>query len=433
MKNLRCKTLAAGLMIAVSAFGGSITYDKQANVVWVCDFLEDAPATADDLLAADRQHGWGIVRYDTATDVYSLDASLYIGDDKNLGAFFQIGRPGHPRETLIVRGDVWIRPPKESPTRTDGRPAIVNRLTLGNPADPSIHATLKIACKTRGQFGVHVGIREKGLWIRRGDLYVYNSTITAATPDRQHALKSRGWYGSSIRLVNATLSWIDGNMTYGVDKDNSVIEGTTFAHGGIALRNGAQFARGCTFRDLQTAVAEGGCLDATLVNCVFEHNERNWTLGNSYGRGIRMIDCKVDPQSKPIQLRKNKVDPKRAAMRHIPIYPTYSEWASLAVKVTDGRAAPIFAAAVNVECARYPDAVQNPLALTDAKGLTPARVEDAILITTKRLQPTDTPGRVRSFLFSYRVTVSAAGFKEKAVPLAGMGKIPRPLVVVLEK
>jgi len=432
--NFRHIVLGCALLVACSAFGGSVIYDAQTNVVLVRDFLEDTPATADSVLAADREHGWDIIQYDAAEDVYTLDASLYIGDDKNLGAFFQVGRPEHPRETLIVRGDVWVRPPRESPLRTDGRPAIVNRLTLGNSTFPSIHATLKIACEKRGQYGVYVGIRNKSQWISRGDIHVYNSTITAATPDRQHALTSRGWYGSSFRLLNATLSWIDGNMTYGINRDNSVIDGTTFEHGGCALRNGKQFAKNCMFRYLDTAIAEGGCLDATLVNCTFANNQRNWTLGSSYGRGIRMIDCTIGPQSKPIQLRKNKVAPKRAAMRGIPIYPCYSEWTTVVVKVVNGSAAPLFAAAVNVECAQDPNAVENPLVLTDANGMTPQRVEDGtILITTRRLQATDTPGEPRSFSFEYRLTVSATGFKEKTLRLRSGRPIPKPIVVVLEK
>ncbi len=434
MKSLRDAALAAlAAAVAAKAFCGSIDYDPRARVVWVRDFLEDEPATADTILAADRGHGWGVMHYDAAKDVYRLDASLYIGDDKNLGAFFQIGRPGHPRETLVVRGDVWIRPPRKSPLRTDGRPAVVNRLTLGRPKDSSIRATLKIACERRGQFGVHIGIRDKTRWIHGGDLHVYNSVITAAIPDRRHALKSRGWYGSSIRLIRAKLSWVDGAMTYGVNRKNSLIEDTVFEHGGDALRNGEQFVKGCTFRDLQIAVAEGGCLDAVLVNCVFEHNQYNWTLGGAYGRRVRMIDCRIGPQSKPLRLWKNKVDPKRAAMRHIPLYPCYSEWKSLVVKVTDRSGAPVFAAAVNVDCPRDASAVENPLALTDAKGCTPTRLEDgAILIAVKRLRATDAPDRPRAESFLYRVAVQAAGFREKSLALSGSGEIPRPLVVALD-
>lgn len=426
--------LCSVLLIAVSALGGSIAYDGQTGIVWVCDFLEDAPATPDAILGADRENGWGIMTYERSSDVYTLDASLYIGNGQNLGAFFQIGRPGHDRETLIVRGDVWIRPPKESPTRTDGRPAIVNRLTLGSPTVPAIRATLKIACETRGQYGVHVGIRDKSQWTCRGDVHVYNSTITAAAPDRQHMLRSRGWYGSSIRLINATLSWIDGDMIYGVNRANSIIDGSTFEHGGTVLRNGKQFATNCTFRRLETAVAEGGSLEASLVCCTFADNQRNWTLGNSSGRGIRMIDCTIGPQSRPLRLTKNTVAPKRAAMRGIPIYPCYAELASVLVKVTDGDAAPVFAAAVNVECSEDPEAVQNPLVLTDRNGLTPGGVGDgAILITTSRLQATDTPDQPRAFSFDYHVTVSAVGFKEKAVLLKGEEEIPKPFVIVLEK
>jgi len=427
--------LLASLIISVSlgtAEGGEVLYCEAENAIWLKDFAEEAPADLTIVLDADRQNGWGKVRYDRATDTTVINASLWIGDDVTLGTFFQIGRKDHPSETVIVKGDVWVRPPKESTTRSDDRLSIVNRLRLGDPEDETIRATLRIACEQRQQYGVRIGFRDKETWISRGELHVFNSTITAAIADRDHMLKPWGWYGSDVQLVGATISWIDGTMTYGVQAHNGTIRRTTFEHGGAALRNGQQVARNCVFRNLETAVAEGGCLSATLIGCTFENNRRNWTLGGSSGVGVTMIDCDIKPQNEPIQLIKNRLSPEEAVRRRMPIYPTYTEWRMLEVKVVDPEGAMIPDAIVTVDCTEDPDAVQNGLTLTDATGLTPAdSTGGAVLITRKRLQATDDPEKPTEFDFTYNVSVHKRDYETKRILLKSNEQIPRPLVVEL--
>jgi len=374
-----------------------ITFDQEKNCIWLVGFPEEAPATMDTILVADKENGWGKVAYDSETDTYTVGTALWIGGDKSLGTFLQMGDTDHPNVTVVVRGTVWIRPPRESTPRSDGLASIINRLTLGNPEDRSIQATLKIDCETRGQHGVYIGCRSAKEWIRRGSLHVYNSTITAARQDRDHVWGTRdyadeikpGWYASDVRLINATISWFEGCVAYGTQtgtlghrepvdaiepSDVMIVEGTTFEHGDHGLQNGSQYLKNCVFRDMELAVAEGGCLGAKLVNCAFEGNRLDWTLGGYVGRGIVMLDCKLDGQRNTPVIRKNRISPEDSVRRGIPVYPCCLVRESLLIKTVDRRGNPVPNAMVIVSCQDDPAQVTRGATLTDQNGLTPRTV-----------------------------------------------------------
>lgn len=429
MKHL--SLISAILLASVWTAFGDILYDPATNVIQVMDYPEDMPATMDTILAADQKNGWGKVSYDKTTDTYTVKASLWIGIDQGLGTFMQIGRPDHPRETVIAHGNVWVKPPRLSLKRPDGRYSVVNRMTLGDPTNAFIQATLKIACEQRGQYGVHVG----DTWNRaRGDLHLYHSMITAATPDRDHQLSSQKWYGSDIRVMDSTLSWIQGNFIYGVNNDNGVLERSTFEHGGTALQNGNQFARDCVFRDLEIAVAEGGCLNATLVNCTFENNQRNWTLGAAQSEGITLIDCRVGPAKMPCQISPNRMTTEQARRPGATVYPVYRERRSLVIQIVDSRGRGIPDAFVHVDCSNAPTEVSHGLTLTDARGFTPEKLENkAILITSRKLQATDDPARPQVFSLVYTITVQAKGYQDATLQIIQGQDLPQPLVIKLAK
>lgn len=445
---IRFTTPAIRLLVMLSVLlptgirAGTMVYDTEEDAILVQGFAELTPATMDHVLQHDREQAWGKVLYDAEADTYTVDASLHIGSDQDLGTFFQIGREGHVAETVIVKGDVWIRPPQESPNRSDGRPAIVNRLTLGHVDNAQIRPALKIACTTAGEFGVFIGLRTDTAWVHAGELFVYNSTITAAVPDADHRLgagnfqkrgRRPGWYGSNMRLVNAVLSW-GASYTYGINEGNSTIEGTTFEHGASALANGQQFARNCIFRDLKVALREGGCLKGTLIGCTFENNERNWTLGSVQSGDIVMIDCDVGPQQEPVVLRKNRIEPEKAARARVTLYPACIQLQSLVVKAVDEQGNPLSDTWVDVTCKEDANAVRNGLSLTDERGLTPDDLEKgAILITTRKLQATDDPEQPKAFSYTYRMTVKAKGYEDKTVHVRSGDALPRPMVVTLTK
>lgn len=446
MRFLIC-ALAVGTATG-SLSAGTVVYAPETKILRVQSFPEQAPATMDTLLAADQFHGWGVVSYDRGNDTYRVNASVYIGGTDDLGTFVQIGRRDHPRETVIVRGDIWIKPPKKSLKKSDGSGyAIANRLTLGDPADANIQATLKIDCSRPGEFGLLLGSRTKDQWNSGGDLYVFNSTITAATPDKQHIVAGNkkigddqaAWYGADIRLVNAQISWLTGlgGLQYQINYQE--LENTVFEHMSIVLGNGRQRARKCTFRDCGVALAEGGCLSATMIDCVFMNNDYNWTIGGKgcLGGGVTLIDCQVGPQKQPERIQKYDV-PLETALRYrmTGFYPACTDFITVPIKVTDQQGKPVRWAAVAVTS---PDdaagvAVRNGYALTDAAGLTPSDPDkSAILIARWRVQATDDPARPKSLSYRYAIAVTATGYKPYQTMLGpGLG-LPRPFVVKLEK
>jgi hypothetical protein len=444
-----------------AAPAGDIRYDPERNCICVTDYSEDTPATLDAILAADRKNGWGKVTYAKATDTYTVNAALWIGDDKTNGTFLQIGDADHPQLTVIVAGTVWVRPPKESPKRSDGSASVINRLTLGNPDDENIRATLKIACQTPGQHGVYVGYRsaDSKTWLHRGSLHVYRSVITALTQDQQHAWGPRdytdekasprwsmpGWYASDVRLVDATLSWFEGCPTYGIQtgtrgarepvdamqpNPRMLVVGTVFEHGGTAVQNGPQYLTNCVFRDLQIAVAEGGSLSAKLVRCAFEANRSNWTLGSMQSGGIVMDDCTAGDQKSLLTIKKNDLAPEQAIRAGVPLHPACLERCSLQVKVVDAADRPVPEALVVVSGLADSPPVTRGAAFTDQNGLT-ASAADAIVVTTTKHQASDNPMQPKTETFAYEVAVTKPGFQPQAAHLAAGKPIPNPLVIKL--
>lgn len=427
--------------IAAGHAAGTVTYQADPRVLTIAGFPEDAPATMDTLLQADQQNKWGVVSYDKASDTYRVDASLYIGTNTDLGTYVQVGRKDHPKETVVVKGDIWIKCPKKSIVRSDGQMAIANRLTLGYPKDPAITAMLKIDCAKPGEYALVMGTRSKTEWKPGGDLYVYHSTLAAATTGAQHRVGCSkvfgddvpAWYASRVRLIQAQVSGLIGPL-YGLSSENSVIEDSVFEDMGTVLQNGNQIVRNCTFRNCGTVFAEGGCLYVRAVNCVFEGNDANWTAGGSSGRGVNFIGGQVGPQKNPPALSKNNLTPENAVRQRLPIYPAYTEWLVLPVQVAGPRGKPVGGVFVNVSCVDDPAAVQNGFAMTDAGGLTPADLDKrAILVIRRKLVATDNPKQPQIVPLVYTIAVQAPGYREQKLALSNGQDIPRPLIVKLAR
>ncbi|MHC4873610.1 MAG: right-handed parallel beta-helix repeat-containing protein [Planctomycetota bacterium] len=432
------------LLLSASALcAGTIEYDGAEKAIKVNSFTEEKPATMQDLLAADQKEKWNIITFDEENKSYHINASLYIGSDNNLGTFVQIGSKENPAETVIIKGDVWIKPSKKSLQRRDGSYAITNRLTLGNEKDSSIKAVLKVECETRREFGIFIGLREQGKQpFRGGELFIFNSTITAATPDRDHMLRGNtrykgmntGWYANMVKIINSDISWVDGTLMYGVQQNNSVIKGSTFTNCGHVLQNGKQLAINCKFINSDYAVSEGGCLDARIINCTFENNNYNFSLGGLMGYRVVLIDCEIGPQNKPINIKKNSMKPAEALRRKLPIYPAYSELISIPVKVVNQQGKPVKEAIISVSCAEDPEAVENGLMITDKEGMTAENTEDNVtLITRKKYKATDKAGEYSEFTYNYIVKINAVGFKGKVINFSNSDEIARPLTVTLKK
>ena len=394
-------------------------------VLWGSD--EAAPFRPSDLLAADRREGWGVVRYDAKTDTTRVNATLVIGRTDGTSTYFQIGSADHPRETLVLKGDLQVAPPKPSGTRRDGRPFTVNRLQLGQRDQPEIKATLKFDCSPPDKFGIQLGVKVerdgRATWRAGGSLRVYHSTITALEQDWLHAFAASSLMGSEVRLVNSTVSWCGGLFAYGLSGvKRRRIEGTTFEHCAQVLYNGHQRATDCVFRHCGIVAAEGGCLSGTFERCTFRDNGANFT--KSRPGEIQFIDCDVGPQRQPLRLRSGE-DGVTGQLG----YPSVADVRTLIVSVVDDDGRPIPGAAVDLVC-EQPDetAVLRGFAIAGRDGQTPgARDRDRLLFTERRLRAARSPAGHEEIRYTYSISVLASGFERTELsdvrPLSGISRL----------
>lgn len=404
------------------------------QAIWVRGFTASEPATMQDVLAADKANGWKRVTYDAASDTYDVKAALWVGYTARWDpTFLQIGSRAHPRETVVVHGNVWIRPPRETLSLDEEPRGIRNCLTLGVRDDGEVRPCLKIACEEAEQYGLLIGHRQGPdfRW-RGGSLRLFRGTVTAATPDAEHRVRGSawwqglhaGWYATSVELLEARVAWVSGCVAYGIGAGNSTLRGCTFEHCGTVLMQGHQEFTDCTFKHLEGSGAASAS-SLRFVRCVFEQNQHNWMLQNHRGSFVELINCDVGEPREALLLRKNRADAKQLLREGIPMYPYCVERRSCLVEVVDGAGAPIDGAVVSVEGPDDPYAdrpelalVRGKVAITDAAGRTPARFEHgALLPAVRRLQATDDPEQPRSEKPAYRVVIYADGFRDVSRPL----------------
>lgn len=400
------------------------------NTIWITDYPAGAPCSLTTLLRQDRMNGWGVVAYDAAADIYTVNASLLIGGNAGPSTYFQIGSPAHPAETLILNGNLtvhpgWVR--GENPLGESQTQSRINRLTLGCPGDPSVRVALKFACSPTGAWtlitGVAPGRPPASSW-SGSDLHVHNSTITAATADQNHAFGGKldaAWrHGDHVftygRLVmrNAAISWFRGVGTWGARDVFVQIEDSCFENGHYAMINGGWPARGCTFRNLVTAVGDwGGPLRTVLSDCRFENNQSHWKL-TVPGSRLTAVDCVWDA---PKFKNRYAWDPSKSDARQAPAFVSQRHFV---VAVSNAAGQPVANAVVTVVCEQ--DAWDDPVicgqALTDPAGRTPGPgMTNALLLVefTERATPTpDAPARMD---FTYTAHVRAAGYRPAAIPV----------------
>ncbi len=399
-----------------------ITYNPVNGVLRAVDYTAGWPCTPARLYAMDQACGWGKVVYDAAADTYTINADLWIGDNDQTDTYFQLGSREHPRERLVVKGNVVVYPfhiagqNPESSSRA--APHHVNRLTVGVSNEAAITATLAIASEPGAEHSLFVAriprVGEKYIDGAGGQLHVYNGTITAAIEEDTHAIGAPGDHrivallGESIILHRATLSWMAGFMTYGNVHGS---RDTLFENGGTALIPGKAEHVGAVFRNLKTAVLDNGSADVTLIDCVFTNNDRNWSLRYS-DAGLTCIDCAWAPPKKG-DLYRAWQDPKTKKI-HTPIFMSRRH---IVVAVTDNSGRVLTNAFVEVSAEQSgEDLIDNANVATDAFGKTPGWHQgQAILLTEEIRRATDVPNQPSVSTYSYGIRVTAPGYQPATV------------------
>lgn len=445
--------LSAFVLSQAVLLSAGVVYDRTNNCLWVVDYLEAQPATLHTLLEADQQNGWGKVSHQPETDTYTVDAAIWIGNHSGYSTFFQVGDRQHPKLKLVLKGSLWIRPAAMGINRTDGSPSIMNSLTVGDPADPTITPQILFDCATPGEHGIFGGLRQKSNPEQTCKLRMYNASFAALkTNAPQHRWGSgdyrapgpgnqnhtMGCYVSEFRLENCRFADFVGPLFYGADtigwnnrerrlspNEAKTIRNCRFENGGTALAS-QQYLSSCVFRNLEQPVSDNGSLFIWGYDCTFETNRYNWALSGYASYGVTLVDCRIAPQSKPMQMKKNTYP--RPEQR-ISEYPVVRIMKSLRVRVMDAQGKPVPMASVTV-LGNGP--VDQPSGLTAADGWTGADPRtDGTAVTIKQYTAGDDPAKpLVSEDFRYEITATAGG--KSVSKSVQVGDLAQPIVLTFK-
>jgi len=373
---------------------------------------------------------WGRVSYDKETDTYTIACALWIGKKDETDTYFQVGTREHPRETVILKGNLVIYPTRLKENRPNEKVSSalksVNRLCLGDPNDTTISATFKID-ESAGTINIGT-LPEYGGQGRQdgkgGQLHIYNSWFGGLTP-KNIGEGGTGWkhywFGDSFVFQNATVAWLYG-MSYGADSGNvEIMEDSLFDGCGAIFCGSTQRALRCTFKNCDVVVLDRGSADAQLIDCVFKENNRNWYLSCS-DAGVLCTDCAWDTPKEGDKIYRADFAREKGN------YPKFISRRHIIIEVVDEGGNAIPGALVEVVCEQDNsptiDNIINGVSLkTNSRkiacnnlGKTPGKDnKEAVFVTEIIKTATDIPDKPEVKEYSYKIKASAKGFNHNSI------------------
>jgi len=388
---------------------GGILFDTARNVILITDYPAAYPCALAQVARCDRAFGWDKVRYDKTSDTYTIDCHLAIGANDGSETYFQVGSAECPRATLVMNGNIYVQP-YAGEVQWWQTPAKVNRLTLGCLGNKDVCAVLKFAPSN----SLVAGSMADGKGGRGGQLFVYNSQITALDPDkgfgindggRDNSLRQVG--GDGLVLMNARIAHARGHLCYGAGSGLQKIfsvSNTTFSDYGALLPQSGKYVN-CVFEGAKAAaIRDWGGLNIELTDCVFKNNVCNWELTYS-DDGLTLIDCEWHPPRKrdSYRISTDKTGKKQ--------YPKLSVRRHIVAEVLDGSGKPVQDAVVSFRAEQDGcDLIQSRTFKTDASGKTPGQGQaNALLLTESITTATATPDQPGVKRFTYSLAAEKAG------------------------
>ncbi len=288
----------------IISINAAVIYDKLSDTIWVSDFPEEIPCTPARLYQLDRMYDWEKITYDPDTDTYQINCNLWIGSDNHTDTYFQIGNRQHFKETVIVRGNIFIKPyrllRKGEHYWKIKEEKYINRLTLGVAENDAVKPTLKIDNSTgKGNTLIIGGASKK--YALGGQLCAYNAVIGPLenTPGKCIGEVTTGGKGEFITMGSSDLIRISGCRiygvasltTYGFNNTFGRITDTVFEDCRTAIVcSGVNYLKGCTFKNCGYAVRGWSFTKKlTLEQCRFIGNRINFYL--PYLEQVLCIDC----------------------------------------------------------------------------------------------------------------------------------------------
>ena len=427
---MKLHTILVMFVIAGNCFlHAGIIYDTDSNTVWVVDYPKDSPATMADVMAADSKEGWRKVSYEQESDTYRIDASLKIGSDDGSNTYFRLGSPDHPREVLILTGNLIVAEAKMV-GRCGNAFLSVNHFQAGELGNAQIRPAIRIDCRKRGEFTYKFGSGSR--------FHLYNATLTALTQDEKHML-GQPLTDGEVDWVGASLSWIITRSGYSMAPSQGIItpdrdprsfkgEENEKLFGTSDLES--VFRKSRVHRILNTSFGHGynglfSYSPLVIVRCAFHHLEHALMVGYKQTRAT-FIECEFD--SNYIDIRKDEGFPTEITCINcrwnnpgkngiLAKGAKYTVKNQLVVFVVDEKENPIVAARVQVT-GMNADAppVENGGSITDEDGYTPLRgMDGGILATSRVVEGMGTGVEPKLSSYTYRIEVVKKGFEDKIV------------------
>ena len=374
-----------------------ITYVKEFNTIIVANYPESGPATLADILAADRNGGWGKVSYDQATDSYKITTDLQVGTEASYSTCFQVGSKSHRRETLILAGYLMVKKSKIG---------FVNQLQIGDESDPEITPFLKFACEPDKHYGMKQDVFARGF--NRPIFRMYHTRVSPTIEDADHLM---GYLTPNyLRLIwkDCDISWTMGGIVETIGYP-SLVERLKLSHGDIGVRFQSPASltiRDCVVSGFKRGAASFGTGSHSLSGFEFKNNEIDISL--PHGEQVVLVNCWISGKNNYLRGWRGK----NASI-------TYKRYLILKVVDTEGNLLKDVLVDVKNEVPDGP-APENGRSITDKEGLTPeASSGNAITVVDcvdEGLGSTkDSGGEYKTISFTYAVKLAAEGYRDAVI------------------
>ena len=414
-------------MWATTPARGAIEYDAALDAYRVSDYPKEYPCTPELLAEMDGLLGLGKVARDRETGACTVTCNLLIGSNDGTDTYFQVGSLKHPRETLVMRGDLYVCPyyitGESRHSQWWHARQRINRLTIGDEGNPAIRAALKFDAPASGErFWLVTGERPqpagKCTVGRGGQLVVWNGLVTAVKQTRGHEIAGLRLRGDGFVFVNSVLSWVKGMMTYGAYtgwRKTIRVVNSMFAHGGVAVVGGKQELTNCRIVECGTAVLDYGSINVVLKGCTFEGNQHNWNLRfpSKASPALICIDCDTGPpRAGNLMQQQETASIRSSRAKGVPLRsPQLISKRHIVVQVIDAEGKPAPNAEVTVQPEQSgTDIDEGRRYHTDSAGRTAnSDCPEAILLPEQRQVVIDAATPSNATEFTYTISATAHG------------------------
>lgn len=387
--------MATGLILAKSV-QAEITYERKINAITINGYPQGSPCHLADIKEANDKGDWRKVSYNEKSDTYFIEANLNIGImNKNSYSCLQMGYATHPRETLILAGNLTIirsdKPYKEG--------AENNCLIMGSPVNQTYKPSLKMNSPDGTGGGICVQSESR--------LCLYNSRITRAEGSGYYDLLIQQG-GAEIRKadISGVKSFVFRHPRPSFVSETLIHDSSGYLMGLDSCAEAVSFLN-VTFSKPGTGLScfysqNSGAITPILKNCRFLECECN-VWGSLGGSDITLLNCE-DTGSYNLVNGGAAITNKRY----------------LIVKVVDQNNQPIAEAEVNVvnEDADGPEP-ENFVVSTDSNGLTPfVSSGDAPLVVDSVQRPKESNekyDREITAAYTYKIIVAKDRYKTKII------------------